>query len=135
KICSEALGSAGSAERATVVLHEEPDGSMRYPDGSGMPESVAEFFGCDCREQHADGSVTSPVSAALRRLLLRRDGGCTFPGCEQRHWLHLHHVIWRSRGGPSEAWNLRSRCGFHHRVVHQPGWREVIDPDGAVHIF
>ena len=79
--------------------------------------------------------MRSVISPALRRQVLSRDGGCTFPGCEQRHWLHVHHLIWRSRGGPSEAWNLRARCGFHHRIVHLPGWREELYRDGTVHIF
>src|SRR5207302_2461329 len=89
--------------------------SAHYEDGAGVPESVAERMRCDCREQHPDGSLTQVISAALRRKVFRRDGGCTFPGCEQRHWLALHHIIWRSRGGPTLYWNLTARCGFHHQ--------------------
>src|SRR2546421_3427483 len=70
KICSEALGADGAVDRATVVLHQDPDGSMRFADGAAMATSVAEYLGCDCREQHPDGSVRSVISAALRRQVL-----------------------------------------------------------------
>ena len=135
KICSQSLGADSDPDRATVMLHEQPDGSLRLADGSALPDSVAERLRCDCREQHADGSVTQVISAALRRKVLARDSGCTFPGCEQRRWLHVHHVIPRSKRGPTVAWNLRGRCGFHHNVVHLPGWREEWGPDGELHIF
>jgi hypothetical protein len=58
-----------------------------------------------------------------------------FPGCEQRHWLQIHHVIHRSKGGPTVEWNLRPECPFHHRVIHQPGWRVQCDEDGDLHYF
>ena len=121
KICSQALGSDSEADRATVVIHQGPDGGARYEDGSLVPLSAAERMRCDCREQHPDGSVSQVISPSLRRKVLRRDGGCTFPGCEQRHWLALHHIVWRSRGGPTTDRNLTARCGFHHQVVHVPG--------------
>src|SRR5438034_730086 len=81
KICSQRLGADGDADRATVVLHRQPDGSSTFSDGTTVPSSVAEWLSCDCREEHPDGSVSSVISTALRRQVLRRDGGCTFPGC------------------------------------------------------
>jgi hypothetical protein len=133
KMCSQRLGADADADRATVLLHEQEDGSVTLPDGTGVPASVAERLRCDCREQHGDGSTSSVISPALRRKVLKRDGGCCFPGCEQRHWLQIHHVIHRSRGGPTVEWNLRSECGFHHRVIHSPGWRVGWGPDGELH--
>jgi hypothetical protein len=135
KICSQALGADSDADRATVVLHEQADGSLRLADGTARPDSVTERLRCDCREQHADGTLSQVISPALRRMLMRRDGGCTFPGCEQRRWLHAHHVIHRSKGGPTVAWNLKMTCGFHHHKVHEPGWRAEFDPGGSVRYF
>jgi hypothetical protein len=135
KICSQCIAADADADRATVVLYEQPDGSVTLADGTGLPDSATERMRCDCREQHSDGSVDQVISPALRRKILRRDGGCTFPGCEQRHWLQVHHVIHRSKGGPTTPNNLRARCGFCHLVVHRPGWREEFGPDGEVHIF
>jgi hypothetical protein len=117
------------------VVYEREDGALDLADGTGLPDLVAQRLGCDCREQHPDGSVTDAIPRALRRKVLRRDGGCTFPGCEQRHWLQIHHVIHRSAGGPTVDWNLRSKCGLHHRVIHQPGWRTEWDGEGHLHYF
>lgn len=36
-----------------------------------------------------------------------------------------HHITYRSRGGPDEAWNLISLCNRCHRTVHElnvPEW-------------
>jgi hypothetical protein len=135
KISAQALGGVEGSERAAVVVHEAGDGSMTYSDGTAMPDSVAERFRCDGREQHADGSVSEVVSRVLRRRILQRDGGCTFPNCENKRWLHIHHVIWRSRRGPTADWNLRATCGFHHRLIHSEGWRLAWDEHGELHYF
>jgi hypothetical protein len=135
KLCSQRLGADADADRATVVIHEQADGSLTFADGSGMSPSVAERLRCDCREHRPDGSTASVISPSLRRKVLRRDGGCTFPGCEQRHWLQVHHVIHRSEQGPTVAWNLRAQCGFHHRMIHCPGWRVDWDEQGELRYF
>src|SRR5205807_8488351 len=62
KIWSEALGADGAVDRATIVIHQDPDGSMRFGDGGAMAESVAEYLGCDCREQQPDGSMRPVIS-------------------------------------------------------------------------
>jgi hypothetical protein len=135
KICSQALGADGDADRSTVLLYEQPDGSTTLADGTCLHDSAAEWMRCDCREQHADGSVNDAIPRALRRKILRRYGHCMFPGCEQRRWLQIHHVIHRSKGGPTVEWNLRPECPFHHRVIHKPGWRVKCDEDGELHYF
>jgi hypothetical protein len=135
KICSQAIGADSDADRASVVVYEQADGSVTLPDGTVLPDSVARWLACDCRQQHADGSLDQVISPALRRKILRRDGGCTFPGCEQRHWLQIHHVIHRAKGGPTVPWNLRSECPLHHRVLHLPGWRTEWDAEGNLHHF
>jgi hypothetical protein len=61
----------------------------------------------------------------VRRLLratddvVLRDGGlCAVPGCS-RPADHVHHVEFRSAGGPLEPWNETSACGIHHlRGIH-----------------
>lgn len=46
-----------------------------------------------------------------------RDGGqcqvCGLVGDTE-----IHHIIFRSHGGPDEPWNLVSLCRFHHREAH-----------------
>jgi Domain of unknown function (DUF222)/HNH endonuclease len=63
------------------------------------------------------------VPGALARILRYRDRTCRFPGCEHKRWLHAHHLIHWARGGATDLANLVLLCGFHHRLVHEGGWR------------
>jgi len=78
------------------------------------------------------------VSPSLRRKVLKRDGyRCRC--CSSRHRLHMHHVIWYSRGGKTRFDNLVTLCRGCHSMVHagllvitgtfEQGWR-FEDTDG-----
>jgi hypothetical protein len=74
------------------------------------------------------GRTQRLFSAAQRRLLALRDGGCRFPGCD-RPPCHTdaHHVVpWHS-GGATDIVNAILLCRHHHRAVHEGEWRIVID--------
>ena len=61
---------------------------------------------------------------ALRRKypLFDRDGWrCQVPGCEAHGALHLHHIVFRSRGGGDDPGNLTTLCDSHHLSLHR-GW-------------
>ena len=85
----------------------------------------------------ADGQVldvgrrTRTVPSAMRRALLSRDRGqCQFPGCESRH-CDAHHVEHWADGGETRLQNLVLACRFHHRALHEGGFRVVLgDTDG-----
>lgn len=63
-------------------------------------------------------------TAAQRKALAVRDGGCVFPGCgAPPSWCHGHHVVEWSRGGPTDVDNGVLLCGFHHRLIHRGEWR------------
>lgn len=70
------------------------------------------------------------VPAWLRRQLWYRDGGCRFPGCGTRHFVHAHHKTHWAEGGPTDLPNLILLCGYHHRFLHEQGWKIEDDPDG-----
>ncbi|MEA2506856.1 MAG: hypothetical protein QOH48_1474 [Actinomycetota bacterium] len=57
------------------------------------------------------------------RELLFRDGGCTFPGCGTRRFIAAHHIIHWAHGGATQLDNLVLLCSFHHKLVHEGGWR------------
>ncbi|RPA65647.1 HNH endonuclease [Gordonia oryzae] len=58
---------------------------------------------------------------------------CTWPGCNEPVWKtdldhsdpfdHQHP----ERGGPTEAWNLKPLCRFHHRMKTFGRWRDFQD--------
>ena len=79
----------------------------------------------------ADGQVldvgrrTRTVPSAMRRALLSRDRGqCQFPGCESRH-CDAHHVEHWADGGETRLQNLVLACRYHHRALHEGGFRVV----------
>jgi hypothetical protein len=79
------------------------------------------------------GTPTPTVPPHLRRAVTRRDRRCAFPGCRQRpQACQTHHLIPRSRGGPTALWNLVLLCPFHHLVViHRWGWTLTLNADGT----
>lgn len=53
-----------------------------------------------------------------RAAVKRRDKGrCVVPGCKEAS-RHLHHIVYRSRGGKWQSQNLASLCVRHHQLVH-----------------
>ena len=77
------------------------------------------------------GRRTRTVPSAMRRALQSRDHGqCQFPGCESRH-CDAHHVEHWADGGETRLQNLVLACRFHHRALHEGGFRVVpADTDG-----
>lgn len=57
-----------------------------------------------------------------RRALAARDLHCRFPGCDTRHRLHAHHIVWWSLGGSTDIENLLLLCPKHHHAVHDRQW-------------
>lgn len=56
---------------------------------------------------------------------------CEIPGCDVPFaWCEVHHLVPWEDGGPTDMANLRPRCTFHHHLVHEGGWREVLGIDG-----
>ena len=50
--------------------------------------------------------------------ILKRDHfRCQVPGCNCRRNLHVHHIIWRSKSGSDEPWNLITLCATHHLYI------------------
>jgi Domain of unknown function (DUF222)/HNH endonuclease len=70
------------------------------------------------------GRTSRTVPPALRRALVLRDGGCTFPGCDRPpEWTDAHHLHHWADGGETSLDNLVLLCRVHHRTVHERGWR------------
>jgi Domain of unknown function (DUF222)/HNH endonuclease len=144
---SEAVG--GDEPRpATVEIHVDADEvagaePRRGPwlseieGGPRLPTETIRRLACDGRIEWLLERGGRPVGigrrgrrvrGALRRALRHRDGGCRFPGCELKRWLHAHHLVHWSRGGPTDLENLALLCGFHHRLLHEGGWKATGHP-------
>ena len=119
-------------ERFHVVLHHDvdPDGTFgpgQIEHGPVVPDAVARFMACDASVQVMTYRLGQLVginpterlaNRATRRYLARRDQGCTYPLCDQKLWLHAHHIVHWEDGGPTLPHNLLSLCPFHHRALH-----------------
>jgi hypothetical protein len=72
---------------------------------------------------------------AQRRAIIARDGDrCIASGCRRRAAsCHTHHVIFSSRGGPTDVDNGVMLCPAHHHALHQ-GSFEIKMVDGMPYI-
>jgi hypothetical protein len=66
------------------------------------------------------------------RQVRHRDRECRFPGCGSRRFTEAHHIVWWRNGGRTDLDNLLLICSFHHRLVHEYGWRVRRDLAGEV---
>lgn len=76
------------------------------------------------------GRQTRTVPDPLWQLLVARDRGCRFDGCEiPAELCDAHHAIHWSDGGETAPDTLVLLCWFHHHVLHEQHWR--LEPLGA----
>ena len=81
------------------------------------------------------GRKTRAVPTAIRRALWSRDRGCRFPMCTARRFVHAHHVRHWAHGGPTRLDNLVLLCSFHHRLLHEGGFKVSIEADASPRFF
>ena len=80
------------------------------------------------------GRASYPVTRAIWRALVARDGGCGFDTCGRPpEWTEAHHLIFWADGGETSTDNCALFCDHHHRVVHHDGWAAQLI-DGVVHV-
>ncbi|MFQ5555829.1 MAG: DUF222 domain-containing protein, partial [Acidimicrobiia bacterium] len=136
---------------ATVVVHVDADALSeraamgRLDNGSLVGPDAVDRLLCDARlnvvahnEQGSSvgvGRTSRRIPHWLRRTLEDRDRGCRFPGCSRTRRTHAHHIEHWAHGGSTTLDNLAILCGFHHRLVHEEGWRIVGHPDRDLRVF
>lgn len=69
---------------------------------------------------------TSGVPTAIRKAIRKRDGQCKWCGVGDR--LQVHHIWYRSQGGPDEPSNLVTLCLDCHAKAHasKRTWQPVL---------
>lgn len=133
----EAAGCGG--DRHQIVLHLDQDVlaednvlAATLDVGTRVSAEIFRRIACDAGivpmvhgpdgETLDVGRRTRTISPALRRALWARDGGCRFPGCTHRLYIHAHHIQHWAHGGPTSAENLVLLCSAHHRLLHEGGF-------------
>ena len=133
-----APGRSGG-DRYQVVVHTEiaalgedrPTGHSELQNGPALCTDSARRLACDASlvsivERNGRplnvGRKTRTIPPALRRALGSRNGGCRFPGCNQRRWIDAHHIHHWAHGGETKLSNLVLLCRHHHRLLHEGGY-------------
>jgi len=81
------------------------------------------------------GRKARKIPPALHRALRARDQGCRFPGCNQRRFVEGHHIQHWAAGGETSLENLVQLCWFHHRLLHEGGYRLEKESGGGLSFF
>ncbi len=100
---------------------------------SAVEIAVAHHVGCVghvwrqvCDQNGAIVELTSTdrvFTAAQRKVLADRDGGCVIWGCEvPASWCEVHHVQEHQDGGLTDTSNGTLLCFHHHRELAALGW-------------
>jgi hypothetical protein len=101
--------------------------------GEPLSGAAARRIACDAQVIPAvlggDGEILDlgrgrrTASAAQRRALRLRDGGCVGEGCDRPPaWCEPHHIVHWADGGPTDIGNLVLLCTTHHDLVHHGRW-------------
>ncbi len=135
-----AEATCGCDRAAPVSDPEAGQAVIEQAGGLHVGARAARRVACDAGlvvlRHSADGEVldvgrrTRTIPTALRRALESRDRNqCQFPGCTSRH-CDAHHVVHWADGGETKLGNLVQVCRFHHRALHEEGFRVVADGAG-----
>ncbi|MDH2444431.1 DUF222 domain-containing protein [Amnibacterium sp. CER49] len=145
---AEQEGTGGSPasphEVITVITIDE----LERRQGAGHPDGVLARFSVPTVERLqcsgtsrllvtdlsgeplALGRRTRLFSAAQKKALAGRDGGCAWPGCTAPSaWCEAHHIAWWNRdGGATDLENGVLLCSHHHHLIDEPmsRWQIVI---------
>ena len=132
--------SSSTADHYQVVVHVDEQSLRGGVGRSDLPIDTINRLACDGSVltivEDADGTPLDvgrkkrTVSTALKRALWSRDRGCTFPGCLNKRYVDAHHVHHWIDGGETSAGNLTLLCSYHHRLLHEGGFRIARDANG-----
>ena len=145
-LCGDAGSHHSSAERYTVHVAVSSDMPAEINGIGRLPATAVQRMLCDAslvgHVHDGDGAVLAvgrktrvvapALRRALRRALIRRDGGCRYPGCSHHRFVDAHHVRHWANGGATTLSNLVLLCRRHHRMVHEGSARiEVCKSEGG----
>ncbi len=148
ELCATTGDETGRGALAQITVFADLDALTSTSETTGVSElmagpvianETARRLACDAIVEcsvldHAQtlgvGRRSRTIPSWLRRQLWHRDGGCVFPGCCSKNWVHGHHIIHWADLGPTDLENLVLLCSYHHRFVHEHGWSIQLPADG-----
>jgi len=114
--------------------------------GSAMSASQARRFACnanvlpivlDGASRVLDAGTEKRLHDRYQRIALaKRDGGCSWRGCDRPPgWCEAHHLRPWSEGGETSIENGALFCFFHHHLLHDSDWSARLAADGVVEVI
>jgi hypothetical protein len=135
--------SSSTADRYQLVLHVDEAALHGGAGRADAPLETVKRLACDSsfvvvtEDERGTPLGVSPkqrvVSTPLRRALLARDRCCAFPGCQRKKFVQAHHVEHWIEGGETTLRNLVLLCSYHHRLLHEGGYRIRRDHQGEIY--
>jgi hypothetical protein len=124
----DAIESPERRNRYRINIHLNTDGTATDGRSNPVPDTIKEHITCDGLLSPVFYANGAPISVGrtqhivpdrTRRIVMRRDGGCRTPGCNNDLFTEVHHIVHWSKEGVTDTWNLISLCPAHHRLHHQ----------------
>jgi hypothetical protein len=139
---AESVLCGGSMKSPTeIVVHIDADNLEGTTElGDGLAVETCRRLLCDAGVVpvlEAGGRIIDAgrkrrvVSSALKRALVSRDSGCSFPGCDHR-LVDAHHLEHWVNGGETVKENLLLLCRVHHGAAHEGAFTIEGDPCGVL---
>jgi len=129
------------ARRAFVVPArteaEMPELMSKDQTATRLDPATAACAECDSTvvDGKKPGRVASKIPPAIRRFILNRDRRrCKVPGCSNRDYLDVHHLVPLADGGTHDPELLACLCDRHHGLIHSGEIRAEGAP-GALRFF
>ena len=124
----------GRSDNYLVNVHVDQSALAGEAGRSSLPIETVKRLCCDGHavvlteddkgQPLSIGRKSRIVPRAIERAVRARDNNCcTFPGCHNKRYLHIHHVEHWSNGGETSLDNLMLLCTKHHTLVHEGGFR------------
>jgi hypothetical protein len=150
-LCSGGGVGDANPDRATVLVHASlealasADRSCELEGGGIIHAETARRLLCTARLQamveDARGDLVRRGQTAriapvwMERQIRYRDKECIFPSCGARQYTEVHHLTWWMHSRRTDPDDLALVCFFHHKLVHEYGWRTKRERDGAFSWF
>ncbi len=147
---SDCFPQAGGLAATVTVSIKHDDlirdlGRAMLSTDTGLSASQARRLACnagiipvvlDGRSQPMDVGRSKRLHDQHQRIaLVKRDGGCSWKGCDRPPaWCEAHHLTPFSQGGETSVENGALFCFFHHHLLHDTDWQARLAPDGVVEV-